>query len=124
VPDQLGFEGFKTGLNNLIIVAITLATHGYQKAIYFKPFLMIIRAMVTATISVMDAISDWLAQGNSHIERPDRQIALHVVANGPANHTTRIQIQDDGQIQPPFASPYVGDVASLFLIGRELDGVC
>jgi hypothetical protein len=47
------------------------------------------------------------------------QIALHAIANGPANHTTRIQIQDDGQIQPPFAGPYVGDVAGPFLNGRN-----
>lgn len=48
----------------------------------FEPFLIIMGAILTATISVMDATFGWLAQGNGHIERPDHQIALHAVANG------------------------------------------
>ena len=56
------------------------------------------RAKLTATIGAMDATFGWLAQGNGHIERPDRQIAPHAVANGPANHASSINIHDDGQI--------------------------
>jgi hypothetical protein len=80
----------------------------------FEPFPIIIRAILTVTISMIDVTFGWLAQGNRHMERPDSQIAIHAVAIGPANHTTIIQIQDDGQIQPPFAGPYVGDVAGPF----------
>ncbi len=38
-------------------------------------------------------------------QRPDGQIALHAVANGPANDTARIQIQYDGEIQPSLTGP-------------------
>ena len=118
-PDRISFEGFENGLNNRIIIAISLAVHGYQKAMRFEPFPIIMRAILTATISIMGVTFGWLAQGYRYVERPDRQIALHAVANGPANHTTRMQIQDDGQIQPPFAGPYVADVAGSFMIACD-----
>ena len=40
------------------------------------------RAILTDAIGAMDATFGWLAQGNGHIELPDRQIALHAVAVG------------------------------------------
>ena len=55
-------------------------------------------------------------QGNGHPQRPDRQIALHAVADGPTYDAPRMQVQDHGQIQPPLAGPDVTDVTCSFLV--------
>ena len=49
-------------------------------------------------------------------QRPDRQIALHAVADGPANDAPRMQVQDHSQIQPALAGPDVTDIACPFLV--------
>lgn len=45
------------------------------------------------------------------LQRPDRRVTLHMIAVGPADHTPRMQAQNDGQVQPAFAAPNVADVA-------------
>jgi hypothetical protein len=57
-----------------------------------------------------------LAQGDGHIQRPDRQVALHAVADGPANDPARIQIQNDSQVQPALAGLCIRDVARQFSV--------
>ena len=57
-----------------------------------------------------------VAVGLCHIQRPDRQVALHAVADSPTNDAPGIQIEDDGQIQPPFTGPDVANVAGPFLV--------
>jgi hypothetical protein len=38
---------------------------------------------------------------------------------GPADDAARIQVKDDGKIQPALTGPDVADVASPFLIGAS-----
>jgi hypothetical protein len=45
---------------------------------------------------MMNAVLEWLSQGYRHVQRPDRQIPLHAVTNGPTDDLTRIQIKDNG----------------------------
>lgn len=55
-------------------------------------------------------------KGYGHVQRTDRQIPLHSIADRPTNDAARVQIQDDGQIQPAFMRPDLGDVACPFLV--------
>jgi hypothetical protein len=55
-------------------------------------------------------------QGHSHIQRTDRQIAFHPVADGAANDTAGIQVEYDREIQPTFPCPDVGDITSPLLV--------
>ena len=52
----------------------------------------------------------------SHVQRPDRKIAFHSIANCPTDNAPGVQIQDHSQIQPAFARPYLADIACPFLI--------
>jgi hypothetical protein len=63
-----------------------------------------------------DAAAQRGSQGNGHLQRPDRQIALHAVTDGPAYDAPRMQIEDHSQIEPPLAGPDVTDVAGPFLV--------
>lgn len=55
------------------------------------------------------------------LQFPDRQIARHAVAIGPADHTAEVHVQDDCQIQPPIVGSDVADITCLFLV-RPVDG--
>ena len=66
-PDELSLEGFEEGLYNRIIITISFPTHGYQEAMFPEPFLIIVRAILTATIRVMNAAFGWLAKCHGHV---------------------------------------------------------
>ena len=66
---------------------------------------------------MVNAAPGWASQGDGHVEGADRQVFLHPVADGPADHPTGMQVQDDGQINPALARPDIGYVASPFLVG-------
>ena len=50
-------------------------------------------------------------------KRPDRQVAFHAVADRPADDAPGMQVQDDGEIQPPLPGPDIADIARPFLVG-------
>ena len=75
------------------------------------------RTVLAATIRVVDAPLRRPAQGDGHVQGADRQILLHPVAYGPSDHPARMQVEDDGQIDPALPRPDIGYVTSPFLIG-------
>lgn len=58
------------------------------------------RTVLVAAIALDDAALRRGPQGDSHFQRPDRQIAFHAVASGPADDAPEIQTEDEGEIQP------------------------
>ena len=45
------------------------------------------------------------------------QVAVQPVAGGPADDPAGEQVDDDGEVQPAFAGPDVGDGSAPFLVG-------
>ena len=60
------------------------------------------------------------SQGDGHFQRPDRQIALHTIADHPADDAPKMQIEYDGEIQPALTGSNVADIARLLAGGRCL----
>jgi len=116
-PDQFGLDGFEEGLNRGVIVAIALAAHRHLEPMLAQELLIVVRTVMAAAIAVEDAAPRRGSQGDGHLQRPDRQIAFHAVADGPTDHAPGVQVQDHRQIQPPFAGPDVADIARPFLVG-------
>ena len=116
-PDKLGLKRFEESLHNRIIVTIPFAAHGYLEAIFVQLFLVIVRAILASTVCMVDAVFGRLAKSHGHVQCPDGQIALHAVADSPADHTTRVQIQYDSEIQPALIGPDVGDITRPLLVG-------
>jgi len=81
-----------------------------------QSLLVIIGTILAAAIAVEDAALWRLAKTNSHIERLDCQNLLHPVADRPAHDTARVQVKDDGQIEPSLCGPDITDVASPFAV--------
>ena len=69
---------------------------------------------VRGAIRMMNAVFRRPAQGNRHVEGSYCQVLLHPVADGPTYHPKGMQIKDERQINPAFARPDIGDVASPF----------
>ena len=115
-PDQLCRDGFEDRLNHGIVVTISLAAHGYSEAMLRKTRLIRARTVLRPAIPMMNAALGRLPQRHGHVQRPDRQVPFHTTADSPANDAPRMQIDDDGQIQPPFAGQDMGSVARPLLV--------
>ena len=116
-PDQLRLDGFEERLDHRIIVTISLAAHRYLEAMLGQTLLIHVGTILRPAIRMVNAVLGRLPQSYSHVQRPDRQIPLHAVADSPADNAARVQIKDDSQIQPAFAGPNVAYVSGPFLIG-------
>jgi hypothetical protein len=129
-PDHFGFEGFEKALDSCVVIAIALSAHGRCHTMFSQDLLIVVRTVLAAAVRVVNAALWGPAQGNSHVQGADRQVFLHPVADGPCcypkgfcvqntqgDHPTGMQVQDDGQIDPAFARPDIGDVADPFLVG-------
>lgn len=81
-----------------------------------QKLLLIMRTILAPTIRVMDAAFRWLSERNGHLQRSDRKITFHTIADRPADHPPRMQVQDHSKIQPTFARPDIADVSCPFLI--------
>lgn len=71
---------------------------------------IIVRTVLAAAIRVMHAAFGRLPECDGHLQCPDRQIASHAITHGPADDTTRVQVQDHSQMQPAFVGPHIADV--------------
>jgi hypothetical protein len=60
-------------------------------------------------------------QRDGHLQRPDRQVTFHPVADSPADDAPGMQIEDDSQIEPALLCPDIADVARPFLVGRSAE---
>ena len=49
-----------------------------------------------------------LTQAHRHIERPNRQILFHPVADSPTNDATAMQVENDGKVEPTLRRPDIG----------------
>ena len=61
-PDQLGLDGFEERLDGGVIIAISFTTHRRFEVMLAQDFLVIVRAVLAATIGVMDA-AFWVLLG-------------------------------------------------------------
>ena len=84
---------------------------------FAQDLLVIMRTILAASVAVMDASLRWPAQGDRHVQGADRQVFLHTVADGPTDHPTGMEVQNDRQIDPAFARPDIGDVPGPLLVG-------
>ena len=54
-PDQLGLDGFEDRLDGGVLIAISFTTHRRFEVMLAQDLLVIVRAVLAATIGVMDA---------------------------------------------------------------------
>ena len=93
-PDQLGLDGFEERLDYEIVITISLTAHRDLEAVLFQALLIRVGTILRAAIRMVKAAFGRLAQCHSHVQRPDREILFHAVADSPADDATRVEIKD------------------------------
>ena len=116
-PDELGFQGLEERLHHGVVIAIPLAGHRDQDAVLVELGLIIDRAILAAAIGVMDQPGCWTAHGQGSAQSGESQVAMQPVAGCPADNPSCEQVDNDGEVQPAFAAPHIGDVGAHFLSG-------
>src|ERR1700680_1861565 len=116
-PDELGFQGLKERLHHGVVVAISLAGHRDQDAVLAELGLIVDRERLAATIRMVDQPCCRTAHGQGFAQSGESQVAMQPIACCPADDPACEQVDDDGEIQPAFTGPHVGDVGAPLLVG-------
>jgi len=77
----------------------------------------------TLTVGMVDQAGQRTPRQKRSAESSQGQIPMQTITNRPADDTAGEEVDDDGQIQPSFAGPDIGDVCSPLLVrplGREV----
>ena len=115
-PDQFCLDGFEEGFDGGVLITITLAAHRDLEAMLAQDLLVVVRTILRPAIRVVNAAFGWRSERNRHLQRSDRKITFHPVADSPSNHTTGMQVQDHSEVQTAFTRPDITDVASPLLV--------
>ena len=118
LPQQLRLDGFEERFHCRVVVAIPGSTHRYSKAMLAQKLLIVVVTILATAIRMVDAARWWSPQRKGHVQRSDRQVAFHPVADSPADHAPGMQIKDDSQVEPTFTRPYIADVPRPFAGAR------
>src|ERR1700682_6132685 len=85
--------------------------------------LIVDRAILAAAVGMVDQPGQRTPRQKRSAESSQGQIPMQTITNRPADDTAGEEVDDDGQIQPSFAGPDIGDVCSPLLVrplGREV----
>ena len=115
-PDQFGLEGFEEGLDDGVVVAVSLATHRYLEAHFPQPFLIVMGTILTASILVMNAALWRGCEAPQHCSEPACQVMFQTIADGPTHNTAVVKVKHHCQVQPALSCPDIGDVGRPLLI--------
>ena len=115
-PDQFRLDRLEDGLDHGIIITISFSAHGWKHLVSFEDLAILITGILAPPVRVLDHPRLWLPNCNGLLQSTNSQILFHPIPRFPADNATRIKIDNDCQIQPPFRSPYITDVDTPFLI--------
>ena len=97
-PDQFSLDGFEECLDGSVIIAITLAAHGYFEAVSPQSLLIIMGAILAAAICMMNAARRRSSKRDGHVESSYGQITLEPIADSPTDDAAGMQINHHRQI--------------------------
>jgi len=100
-PNELGFQGFEERLDHGVVMAIPLAGHRDQDGVLLQLGLIIDRAILAATIGVMDQSGCRTAHGQGFAQGGESQVAMQPVAGCPANDPACEQVDDEARYSQP-----------------------
>ncbi len=81
-PDQFGLQRLEEAFDGRIVMAIVFPAHRWLESVLAQKLLRV-SAVLRPAICVVNAALWWPAQGDRHVQRPESQIRLQAVADGP-----------------------------------------
>src|SRR5204863_2070863 len=116
VMDELGFERVEEAFHRRIVVAVGLSAHGRLEASALKGATIVARGILDASIGVMHETSRWPPCLYGHPQGCQRKLSAQMIAHGPADDPTAVQVHDGGEVEPALIGLDVGDVGEPYLI--------
>jgi hypothetical protein len=96
--------------------SLDTATHAANGTAAAKLGLISITGVVSAAIRVMKQPRLWAPPLQCHPQRSECELVATSSTHRPSHDSTRVQIEQDGQIGPAFEGPHAGDIAHPHLI--------
>src|SRR4030095_16472755 len=93
----------KEALRHRVIPTVALTAHTRLHPVLGQELLIAVRAILTTMVRMHNEPRGGLPLVDRHCQCLVHQLCPHMVSNGPPDHGTRAQIQDDSEIQPAFA---------------------
>ena len=93
-PDHFRLEGFEDAFDGCGVITVALPARGCCQAVFSQDFLIVMRTVLAAAISVVNTAFGWPAQGNGHVQGTVRQVLLQPVVDRPTYHPPRMQVQE------------------------------
>lgn len=113
----LVFHAIEEALGGRIIPAVALAAHGTDHAISGELVLEGAAGILAAPIGVVHQARRRLTPALCHGQRLRHDVRRHPRRNRPTHDLPVKQIEHDGQVQPAFFRPEIGDIRCPDLIG-------
>ena len=91
-PDQLDLDGFEERLDGGVIIAISFTTHRRFEVSLTQDLLVIVKAVLAATIGVVDAAFGWCSEAYGHLQCTDRKVVFHLISDVPSDDTSGMKV--------------------------------
>src|SRR5712692_1037790 len=117
--DQFLLECAEEALHASVVPTIALATHRTFDAMVTHDLLVARGGVLDATIRVMQKPRLGCAPPQRHGKRLDGEIGREARSHAKADHGTREEVEDDGEIEPTLLGPNVGNIARPDTIRRR-----
>lgn len=97
-----------------VVVAVSFATHAGAHSMDLDLALIDTAGILNALVAVMEQPRQRTPMHNRHAKRIEFQLTVGSLAHRPGNNPPRVQIEQDGQIQPPTTGGDKGNLCLLF----------
>jgi len=112
--NQLGLEQNEKRLGHGVAPTVALAAHALHEAVPGKPLCEISTGVLDAAIGVDDKPSGRLPSGP--LQSRQHHGVIQARTECPADHTPRVEVDEDDQIQPATTDAQIGQIAYPHLI--------
>ena len=116
--DPFIFETVEPAFRGCVVPAVSLTTHRANHSIFRQQRLKGMARVLTPPVRVMDQACRWSAAKPRHRQCIGHNVSRHARLQRPPNHFSVKQIKHDGQVQPAFIRPQIGDVRRPDLVRR------
>lgn len=102
----LGLQRTEEALQRGVVPAVPRTRMAGHDPMSSQQSLVVVRAVLAATIRIQQHLFLWLLACHSHLQRGVLQSLLHAAVHRPTNNGARIEIEHDGQIQLALSRPH------------------
>src|SRR5471030_198489 len=107
---QLVFQAAPEALHGRVVVAVPPARHGWLHAELLHQFLIVVSAVLAATVGVVNQARRGAFVAHGLQQRRCRQCLRHALVHRVAHQLAGEYVLDAGQVKPALAGGHIGDV--------------